>query len=495
MTDYMIRKKNIIFILADDQGAWAMGCAGNKDIKTPNLDSLAKEGIIFDQFHCASPVCSPARASIITGQIPSAHGIQDWISGGNLDAWKYPQMSKLEDFNMQDRAIDYLKGKRTYIDVLEENGYVCGLSGKWHLGDNASRKSGFSKWYTIGRGGCHYYKADICDEGEMYIGEEYITDLITKRAIQYIEDFSSSASPFYLSIHYTAPHSPWDACEHPKEFLDLYKECDFSSTPNLPLHPRQINTCPLGDTWQKRKENLTGYYAAISAMDAGIGKIKAFLEERELLENTVLIFTADNGMNMGHHGIWGKGNGTYPPNMFESSIKVPFILRLPEEKYRGRVCHEPLSQYDIFPTILDLAECNYDLSPLQPGESLLPYLSSPSKKEGRDLVIFDEYGKTRMIKKDGYKYIHHYGENFHELYSLKDDPEENENLYGKKEYWDLINLLKEEMEAWFQKYSVLEYEGIKHPVRGRGQKDICNRPNAFDQSYIYVSSKADGEEK
>ena len=136
----MKTRPNIVFILTDDQGAWAMGCAGNQDVRTPNLDWLAENGVRFDEFYCASPVCSPARASLVTGEIPSCHGVQDWIEKGNLDAYKYPQMSTTAGFDMNDRAIDYLSGHRTYMEVLAESGYQCALSGKWHLGDNAAKK-------------------------------------------------------------------------------------------------------------------------------------------------------------------------------------------------------------------------------------------------------------------------------------------------------------------------------------------------------------------
>src|SRR5699024_2812272 len=139
-----------------------------------------------------------ARASLVTGEIPSCHGVQDWIEKGNLDAYKYPHMSTTAGFDMNDRAIDYLSGHRTYMEVLTESGYQCALNGKWHLGDNAAKKKGFSNWYTIGRGGCSYYHPDICDEGNMEAAEGYITDLITDRSVQYIDEFADSEKPFYL---------------------------------------------------------------------------------------------------------------------------------------------------------------------------------------------------------------------------------------------------------------------------------------------------------
>ena len=288
----MKKKPNIIFIITDDQGAWAVESETNHDIKTPNLTRLAAQGTTFDEFYCTSPVCSPARASIVTGKIPSCHGIQDWLKKGNLDAWKYPHMAVMDGFDMEDKAIDYLKGHKTYMEYLAENGYHCALSGKWHMGDNINKKKGFEYYFTVGRGGCHYYDADIFENGVLSISHEYITDTITNHALEYLDKMSGEGAPFYLSVHYTAPHSPWEENEHPKEFRDLYKDCEFKDTPDLPIHPWQANTCPIGDTPEKRREYLTGYYAAISAMDAGVGKIMDWVEDHGLEDDTVII---DNG--------------------------------------------------------------------------------------------------------------------------------------------------------------------------------------------------------
>ena len=167
-----IKKPNILFIITDDQGEWAVESEKNRDIKTPNLKRLANQGVTFDEFYCTSPVCSPARASIVTGKIPSCHGVQDWLKKGNLDAYKYPNMAELPGFDMTDKAIDYLKDHKTYIQYLADNGYNCALSGKWHLGDNITRKKGFKYYFTIGRGGCHYYQADIFDNNTLSISKE-----------------------------------------------------------------------------------------------------------------------------------------------------------------------------------------------------------------------------------------------------------------------------------------------------------------------------------
>ena len=156
----------------------------------------------------------------------------------------------------------------------------------------------------------------------------------------------------------------------------------------------------------------------------------------------------------------------------------------------GSVCKMAASQYDIFPTILELADCSYKMDSMQPGRSLVPYMHCPAKLPDRDVVIFDEYGKTRMIKKDGYKYVHHYEADFNELYYLAEDPDEMENLWGREEYEVQINAMKQEMEEWFARYSLPIYDGIQHDVTGRGQKNLCDKKDAFDQSFTYVKNRS-----
>ena len=487
------QRPNIVFILSDDQGAWAMGCAGNGDIRTPNLDRLAEDGVRFDEFYCASPVCSPARASIVTGKMPSCHGVLDWIEGGNVDTEKYPEMAGHPRFSRKDQPIEYLEGHKTYIEELATNGYVCGLSGKWHLGNNAEKKKGFEKWYTIGAGGCsHYFDPDICEDGVFSAPKRYITDLITEKAVEYIGEFSRQEKPFYLSVHYTAPHSPWEEEQHKKEYLDWYKDCSFTATPDLPVHPDQVASAPVGDTPEKRAENLRGYYAAISAMDAGIGTILSKLEQEGLSDNTIVIFTADNGMNMGHHGIWGKGNGTYPQNMYDTAIKVPLIIRMPGGK-KGAVCHQMASQYDFYPTMLELAGCSWEKEPMQPGKSIVSLIRQPEEEAPDRVVVFDEYSNTRMIRTKKWKYVDRYPDGPNQLFDMEKDPEELENLYGNSAYEGTVLELKAAMERWFDAYTKEENDGRKYKVTGSGQLDRCGSKTPFDLRLEYYYGEKKGE--
>jgi len=297
------KRTNVIFVLTDDQGPWAAGCYGNPEIRTPNIDRLAETGVRMTNFFCTSPVCSPARASLMTGRIPSQHGVHDWIC----------------DRNMPPDPAQYIEGFTCYSDVLAANGYVCGLSGKWHLGDSMTPQHGFSHWFCHQKGGGPYNDAPMVRDGEAVNVPGYITEAITDDAVEFIRKNRDGA--FGLLVGYTAPHSPWDG--HPQEIVDSYDDCPFESCPQEPAHPwatRLTKRC-LGD-----REMLKGYFAAVTAMDLNVGRILATLDDLGLRESTLVVFGSDNGYSCGHHGFWGKGNATFPLNMYENSVKVPMIF-------------------------------------------------------------------------------------------------------------------------------------------------------------------------
>ena len=205
------QRPNIFFVLTDDQGYWAMGCAGNHEVQTPNLDRIAAMGMRFENFFCASPVCSPARASILTGRIPSQHGVHDWLRQGNLKGTRTPGLGWGDD-----REIEYLKGMRAYTEVLAANGYTCGISGKWHLGDSLHPQKGFAYWHLFPYGGGDYHNGWFIRDGQIERDTRYLTDVITEGGLKFLDTQAESDTPFYLSVHYTAPHSPWDKGQHPE---------------------------------------------------------------------------------------------------------------------------------------------------------------------------------------------------------------------------------------------------------------------------------------
>lgn len=472
----MSQRPNLLFILTDDQGAWAMHCAGNSDIHTPNLDRLAAQGMRFENFFCASPVCSPARASILTGRIPSQHGVHDWIRSGSLDKKALGENTSHPYFASEDVPIAYLEGLTTYPDLLAEQGYTCALAGKWHLGDSMHPQHGFSHWYTIGRGGCLYYQADVIENGKLHFENRYITDLITDHALEYLDTFAHQESPFYVSVHYTAPHDPWDADQHPAEYIDMYRDCSFTATPDEPLHPNRIDTAP-GGTGEERKRLLRGYYAAVTAMDAGVGKLLDRLEQLGIAENTLVIFTSDNGMNMGHHGIWGKGNGTFPFNLFDTAVKVPFIARWPERIPAGKVTSSMCSHYDIIHTVNDVLGLGASLPEDLPGKSFAQVLLHGADADNH-IVILDEYGASRMIRNREWKYIHRYPYGPHELYHLAVDPDEKENLAGNPDYREIQAELLCTLQKWYYTYADPAVDGSREAVTGFGQ---LRQPGVYSQ--------------
>ncbi len=488
-------KPNIVFVLTDDQGPWALGCAGNHEIRTPVLDRIAAGGTRFDSFFCASPVCSPARASILTGRIPSQHGVHDWIRRGSMDSSRTPGYGGGDD-----RAIEYLAGLPAYTEHLAAAGYVCGISGKWHLGDSAQPQKGFSYWNVFPYGGGNYYGAYMLRDGglEKEPDTRYLTDVITDGALRFLDERSGSGDPFYLSVHYTAPHSPWEAGQHPDELVSLYAGCSFETCPEVPGgHPWQINSAPRG-TGAKRLELLSGYFAAVTGVDRGVGRIMDKLESMGALEDTLFIYTSDNGMNMGHHGIWGKGNGTFPQNMYDTSVKVPMIISRPGHVPAGVVSSSLRSHYDLYPTLLDYVGLPNPHADDLPGTSFAPLLrgsepmAQPRDAADTPVVVFDEYGPVRMIRTHEWKYVHRYPYGPHELYDLTTDPGELSNLVPNGGTHPQAVRLRAELDRWFLRYADPGRDGAKEPVTGKGQLDLAGIPgagrHAFDQDWWYISA-------
>ena len=503
----MSKKTNILFFMTDDHGAWALGCAGNEEVKTPNLDRIAREGVRFDNCFCVSPVCSPARTSIFTGKIPSQHGVHDWLAKGHLDskealsdtlqaAFENPQAPWYYNWPKNqlsgDYAIRYLDPHRTFTQVLAENGYECGISGKWHMGDSFHPQAGFTFWRTTAMGGDNYYYPVVLENGKMELKEgQYITDVIADNAIDFL-DQRDHEKPFYLSVHFTAPHSPWAEEHHPKEYIDMYRDCPFLSTPNVPPHPWAPNRNktleewnsephngirfsgahygPIPATWQEhRRESLTGYYAAITAMDHAVGRLLNKLEAENILDNTLIVFTGDNGMNMGHHGIWGKGNGTDPVNMYDSAVKVPALFRLPGTVQQNVVNHEMVSHYDFYETLLDIAGISFEKPDNMPGTSFAPLLTGKRHRVRDHVVVFDEYGPCRMIRTQEWKLVIRIPGGPNELYDLVNDPGEEENRFDDPVCQDIIHTLSKDLNVWFDQYVDPAFDGSRENVHGHGQ--------------------------
>ena len=325
---------------------------------------------------------------------------------------------------------------------------------------------------------------------EVYREPRYISDVFPDTALDFLNAQAGGDSPFYLGLHFTAPHSPWGRNNHPHETWDGYLSgCPFASTPDEPMHPwQQAGIAP--DSPPRRRESLAGYFTAVTEMDRNIGRVLDWLDAAGLAENTLVFFTSDNGMNMGHHGLWGKGNASMPLNLFDTSVKVPAILRFPGRAAEGQVCDDLLSHYDWMPTLLEALGLDDPDAARRPGRSFAPLLRGEPLTGRDDVVVFDEYGPARMVRTRTHKYIHRYPYGPHELYDLHADPQERTNLAGRAEQAALEADLRVRLERWFLQYVDPRLDGARLPVTGRGQHAPADMTasgvTAFVQEWSYT---------
>ena len=302
---------------------------------------------------------------------------------------------------------------------------------------------------------------------------------------------------FYLQVGYTAPHAPW-LNNHPEEYTRLYEDCPFESCPMEKEHPDSIYLTK--EVMQDLRANQIGYYAAVTAMDAGIGRIIEELERLGVREDTLVIFSSDNGFSCGHHGFWGKGNGTFPINMYESSVKVPFIASQPGKIPVGVVNSSLVSAYDFMPTILEYVGVEHYETEGLPGRSFLDLLMGGTQKITRPVVVFDEYGPNRMIRGERYKLIKRYPYGPNELYDLKEDPGERNNLLLVAENGaeEIRQKLDYELESWFLQYVNPEIDGAKEAVYGSGQINLAGLWSHGETSHScddYIKEKLEEKDR
>lgn len=457
-------RPNIVLVVTDDQGPWAWGRASGGAVDTPTLDALADRGTVLDRFFCASPVCSPARASLLTGRPPSWHGVHDWLAGQPSGPG----------------AVDFLAGQPMFTDALAEHGWRVGLSGKWHLGASDVPRPGFVHWFALDAGGSPYdgatFHRRLADGsvGSARI-EGYLTDTIAADALSFLHEESSPEHdqvPFCSLVTFTAPHAPWQG-QHPERFVAPHRGrrvlgADGAPIADEPPHPwlASLRGRPVGCEHDPA-EALAGYLGSIAAMDASVGRLVGALGSLSLLESTVIIFTSDNGYNTGHHGIWGKGNGTWPLNMYEESVRVPFIAAGPGIA-AASTRSDLVSAYDLALTVCELVGADPTPFVDGPGSSFLGVLQG-TEERGSAVVVHDEYGDTRMIRTPQWKYVHRVSSGPDELYDLRADPAERRNLADDPAARPVQADLAARLSAWHQRHGRADRSAAGQVVSGSGQ--------------------------
>lgn len=433
-------RPNILLIMTDDQGYGDLGVHGNPQIKTPNLDRFAKESVRLKNFY-VSPVCSPTRASLLTGRYNYRTGVVDTYIGRSL---MYPD-------------------ETTLAEILEKSGYKTGIFGKWHLGDNYPMRpidQGFQvalvhKGGGIGQpsdpaGSPGYFNPILMTNGVERRYEGYCSDIYTTAAMEFIE--ASKKAPFFAYLAFNAPHSPLQVSE--KE-LEAYKGVDLSHD----AFPKVGNKLPgVAEVAVTAK-----VYAMVSNIDRNIGRLLAYLDVHKLAENTIVIFMTDNGPGSFRYnaGMRGAKGTTY-----EGGIHVPFYIRWPKHLRAGKVVDRIAAHIDVLPTLVAAAGSKLPSDLKVDGKNLLPLLEGQPGMDWPDRALFfqwhrgdePEFGRAYAVRTQRYKLV---GPEpipkpnqpkpplpKPELYDLETDPYENHNIADQRR--ELLLMLQNSYKLWFK---------------------------------------------
>ena len=437
------RPLNLLFILTDNHGAWTLGCYGNKEILTPNIDRLAAQGMLFTRAYCNNSVCSPSRASFLTGLLPSQHGVHAYI----------PDAAQVGP-----KVYCVIQEFRTLPEILAEAGYVCGLAGKWHLGDNLHPQKGFTYWFTK-KGGhtATFYNDDLIWNGKVYQEPRYTTDVITEHALEFIDQ--NQKRPFFLYLSYNGPYGVGKVVRenHTNAHTEYYANKPMDSFPREKVNPwLRDNRFAVGDV-----QSMRSYAAAVTGVDDGIGRVMTKLKEMGLDKDTLVVFSADQGLNAGHGGYWGMGDHSRPINTHEATVRIPLIFRHPGRIPAGIKSELMVENHDFLPTVLDYL----GMKDRTPAEPPLPGHSFAQALEGHTIiledVIYHEFENTRMIRTKRWKLTlrHPFGPD--ELYDMQNDPDERENLIYSAAQASVRNELKQKLTAYFARFADPKYDRWK----------------------------------
>ncbi len=444
-------RPNLVFILTDNQGAWTLGCYGNPDIRTPNIDRLSQEGIRFTRALSGNPVCSPTRATFLTGLIPSQHGVHSFLD---------------PKYMMGPEAYNTLAEFTSLGEVLRDAGYVCGLSGKWHLGANLTPSEGFDFWVTKPDGStAEFYDQNVIEDGKVRKEPGYTTDLWTRKGIEFIE--RNQKRPFFLFLSYNGPYSLGALMLNParNRHAPYYATHEFSSFPRDAMHPwqhanKQFHNNPIA---------MRRVAAETSGVDDGVGEILATLKRLKLDDNTLIVYAADQGWMGGQNGIWGMGDHTRPIGAFELMMQIPFIFRHPSKIPAGKTSDLIVSNYDFLPTVLSFLGLGDRLpkKPKSPGRDFSAVLRGQSL--AWDNTMYYEMETCRAIRTDQWKYVARRPHGPYELYDMQTDPRERFNLYGQPDLEGIHQALAARLDAFYEEYADPQYD-LWHSGRSKAKR-------------------------
>ncbi|MCS6954094.1 MAG: sulfatase-like hydrolase/transferase [Bryobacteraceae bacterium] len=433
-------RPNIVLILADDLGAWMLGCYGNKEIRTPHIDVLAGTGVRFLNHYVCTPICSPSRATLFTGRVPRQHGIHDFLTAKPIE---HPPQGQAEPpASFRDEIM--------LSDLLAAAGYDCGYVGKWHMGDDAKPQHGYHFWHTLLGGSSPYQNPRLSRNGEIVQEHGYLAEILTQRAVEFLENRRKEA-PFFLVVSHFNPHVPYEG--HPQKYYDMYADVRFET---IGWQPPAKNALREKEYLDDIVGNIRKCAAAVTALDDQVGALMNALQRMGLRENTLVIFTADNGFLLGRHGLWSKGHASDPINMYEEVVKTPMIWswwgKIPAQATRP----ELVSAYDFLPSVCEAVGIAPPADRNLCGRSYLALATNrplPKNQPWRNLV-FGHFRNTEMVRDARFKLVlRNEGEGPNELYDLRGDPQERVNQYANDGFLTVRERLAQELAAWRRRYS------------------------------------------
>ncbi len=427
-------RPNILFILTDDQAPWAVGgeeapftadADRHADLRTPNMNRLAQEGALFTNAFVVTPVCSPSRAELMTSRYGSELGNTDW---------NHPQREVSHGLD---------PGMLTWVDLLNQEGYATGLIGKWHLGTQDRfhpTRMGYDHFFGFRSGGNSPRDPVLEETGVTHRYDGFTQDILTDGALDFLRTHRDE--PFLLSLHYRAPHAAW--LPLPEEDWAPYEHLDVR-IPN-PEYP-QLDV-------DRVSRMMREYLGAVASIDRNLGRILTALDELGLEENTIVIFTSDHGYNMGHNGIWHKGNGHWVvtdlpdatgnipqgqrPNMYDQSLKVPLLVRWPGTVRPGTVVEEIVSNLDWYPTLAEMGRAEIPAAHEVRGRSFVPLLRGetpanwPTEFYAEYSTHHQSWTHMRAYRTPEWKLVRDLlNPDRDELYHLATDPAEAANLIDR----------------------------------------------------------------
>ncbi len=462
-------RPNVVLILTDNHGAWTLGCYGNSEIATPNIDRLAREGTLLTRAFANNPVCSPTRASLLTGLMPSQHGVHCFLFSGRLQTGPEARCT--------------LDAFRSLPEILKDAGYACGLVGKWHLGGNLKPQEGLDDyWITMPHGATStFYGARIIENGEIRTEPTYLTDFWTDHACRFIRQQAGTSKPFFLFLSYNGPYALGSLLlkEGKNRHAARYADAPLASFPREPAHPWQYNN----RDYINNPVAIRRVATEVSGIDDGVGRILATLKETGAAENTLILFLADQGWVGGHGGFFGMGDHTRPFTARDGMMQIPMIWWHP-----GQIASQRsdlmVSNIDVLPTLLSYLGMKdaMPVSPPSPGRDFSALLRGETMA-GWESEVFFEFETLRCIRTDRWKLVKRYPEGPNELYDLLHDPGEEHNRIDDPAVETRRRELEGRLEAFFRRYADPKYDLWKgggsqtrllsamDPVLVRGKQD------------------------